>query len=155
MTWVSVIVLAVGLGALVAALLIARRRLVDLHNPEELWRTWVDHAASSEEQDTLHAHIIKHAHELVEEVRETQTYESWSASMHNLLAIYDSFHGVAPDAELKVERMLAHYLNDPTRTPPPRPIPPHVIDNARGPSIEERRRARQREQVANQYRGGS
>jgi signal transduction histidine kinase len=118
-----------------------RQRFIDLSDPEALYPAWIAQAAAAETAEALHVHIIKHAHELTAEIEGNGTYETWSASMHNLLAIYDLFHGVAPDTELKLERMTAKFMQDPVHhLPPPAPVPERIVSAARGPSIERRRR---------------
>lgn len=131
-------------GIVLGAWLLGRHlpaRSVDLSIPSVLYSTWVAHAAAFENKRNLHLHIIKHAQELTDEIEGDGSYETWSASMHNLLAIYDCLHGVNPDVELKLERMTAKFLQDPvTHVPPPGPVPKRIVEAARGPKIEVRRR---------------
>lgn len=103
-----------------------RDRRINLEN-SVLLKTWQFHAAAFQSNVTLHEHILKHAQELSGDYG---TYASWSASMHNLLAIFDAHHGVDPDIELQLERMTAKFLSDPNnQTPPPGPLPRAVVLN--------------------------
>jgi hypothetical protein len=56
------------------------------------------------------------------EVSSREYWVKWSASMHNLLAIFDEINlgGAAPSTEEKLERLRNHYKKDPhRRTPEP------------------------------------
>ena len=133
---------------------------VDLSDPAVLLKVWLSDAAAKETKEGLHQHIIKHAMELVGEVEETGTYESWSASMHNLLTIYDEFHYIFPDTDLQLERMTAKYISNPNEgTVPPTPLPSKIVAGARGPSIEVRKSHERRAQIEarqkSYYSGGS
>lgn len=134
---------------------------IDLRNPDVLLKVWLSDVAARETKEGLHQHIVKHAKELFGEVEETGTYESWSASMHNLLSIYDEFHGILPDTDLQLERMTAKYISNPNEgTTPPAPIPVKIVAGARGPSIEVRKAEKKKQkhiqdEVKRYYHGGS
>jgi hypothetical protein len=104
-----------------------RDKAIELSD-KALLNNWLAHAAAFTPQDEIHQHIIKHANELTGEYG---TRESWSASMHNLLSIYDKAHGVFPDDELRLARMTAKYLENPDKnTAPPSPLPERVAQRA-------------------------
>lgn len=70
-------------------------------------------------------HIVKHSTvDLNKHVQEREPdWRRWSASMHNLLAIFDSVYlgGVPPSIEEQLLRLQDHYVRNPTRrTPFPR-----------------------------------
>jgi hypothetical protein len=139
--WVVAVGTVVIVGWAIAARLVRRIPAIDFSDERVLLREWYESAAAFTPQHELHAHIIKHASELIAEIEGDGSYETWSASMHNLLAIYDAKHGVEPDTTLKLERMTAKFLSQPTDTAaPPRPVPARIVAAARGPSIEARRR---------------
>lgn len=67
-------------------------------------------------------HIMKHAtQDLSWHIASTRPqWQAWSASMHNLLAIFDDvFLGGAPCIEARIERLRNKSTKDPNVTPEP------------------------------------
>lgn len=137
----GLIALAILVLALTLVAVTRRADTIDLTNPRVLLTQWLSMATASTPVKDLHQHIIKHAGELTTEIEGNGSYETWSASMHNLLAMYDEAHDVQPDTSLRLERMTAKFLSNPgVFTAPPAPIPTKILEGAKGPLIEVRRK---------------
>lgn len=67
--------------------------------------------------EDIEEHIIKHATELNEPNRNKQ---SWSASMHNLIDIYDAKYDIPHDLDVQIRKLEEHHQKHPEeRTPLP------------------------------------
>jgi hypothetical protein len=120
---ICAVLIAFGVGRFL------RQQTIEINN-ESLLESWLQHAAAFGTDVDLHLHIRKHADELL--TGGYGTYSSWSASMRNLLDIFNKAHGIEEaDVELRLSRMMEHYLRDPTKnTPPPGALPKSVVDRA-------------------------
>ena len=78
-------------------------------------RKWVKDIIEDETPITIKRHINKHAKEIY-----TRDPDKWSASMRNLVDIFDEMHQIKPSIKLKLERLHNKYRKNPRRyTPPP------------------------------------
>lgn len=111
-------------------------RTVDLTDPAVLLEHWIEQAASLENSRHLHDHIIKHANELAEgaEREGDGSFETWAASMRNLLSIFDTFHGITPNTDLQLARMTAKFLSGTGGSPPPHELPERIVRLALSPA---------------------
>lgn len=102
-----------------------------------VWRyynRWIQKIAVSDEIADLHEHIIKHALELREPSRNPA---SWSASMHNLLEIFDAKHQVSNSTDVWIRTMETHYRkHQQTRTAPPGGTVPRYVRKGRPPKFD-------------------
>ncbi|MDO8574212.1 MAG: hypothetical protein Q7R86_01135 [bacterium] len=79
-------------------------------------RKWVKAIVKDETPATIKKHINRHAKEIY-----TKDPKRWSASMRNLVDIFDEMYQVKPSTSLKLERLHNKYRKNPRRyTPPPR-----------------------------------
>jgi hypothetical protein len=66
---------------------------------------------------SIRRHIVRHAKETISKT----VLESWSASMRNLIEIYEFMHGIKPSLLRQIERLENKYKMDSNRyTPPPK-----------------------------------
>lgn len=103
---------------------------IALGDAEETLKLWISNAAAGASDGPLCRHFKKHIAELFDEVKTQNDRESWSASTHNLLDIYDKLHGIDHSPGLRVGRMLLKFQSEPNgNTPPPKlPTPLEVAD---------------------------
>jgi hypothetical protein len=94
---------------------------IALGDAEETLKLWISNAAKGASDGPLCRHFKKHIAELFDEVKTQNDRESWSASTHNLLDIYDKLHGIEHSPGLRIGRMLLKFQSEPEgNTPPPK-----------------------------------
>lgn len=142
--WALTVGSYVVFGLILHRLPYRRQRGIDFSDPSVLLEHWILQAAALETKEALHAHIIKHANELITEIEGNGQYDTWAASMRNLLQIFEAFHAVSPDVDLQLERMTAKFLSG-RGTLPPAPVPEHIV-RAVKPSGPPNRRIREGKQ---------
>lgn len=82
---------------------------------EKYYRKWISAAANDETGRTIKQHIVRHAKDIYSEKPKI-----WSASMRNLIAIFDEVYKSTPSIKLKTERLRHKYKKNPKRyTPSP------------------------------------
>lgn len=90
------------------------RKLIN-NNLERYYRKWILAIANDETGRTIKRHIIRHAKEIY--YKEPKV---WSASMRNLIEIFDKVYKSKPSIKLKIKRLQLKYKKNPKRyTPPP------------------------------------
>lgn len=102
---------------------VAQMEAIALGDAEETLKLWISNAAASASDGPLCRHFKKHITELFDEVKTQNDRESWSASTHNLLDIYDKLHGIEHSPGLRVGRMLLKYQSEPKDSTPPPKLP--------------------------------
>jgi hypothetical protein len=106
----------------------------------EVLNEWRKAAAFNTSPEALDEHILKHARELLTDVPSGELVDAaetaiaraaWSASMHNLLEIYDLHHEIHMTAKQQIVRMQQKWENHiagesapegETRTAPPKAV---------------------------------
>ena len=84
-------------------------------NIKKYYRKWISVIAKDETPRTIKQHIVRHAKEIYSEEPEI-----WSASMRNLIEIFDKIYKSNPSTKLKLERLHHKYKKNPKRyTSPP------------------------------------
>jgi hypothetical protein len=79
------------------------------------YRRWIRHITKDETFHTIRQHILRHSREVYK-----KDPKIWSASMRNLIEIFDGLHKLRPDTKLMLERLERKYRKNPKRyTPPP------------------------------------
>lgn len=67
-------------------------------------------------EDNIKEHIIHHAKQI--HIRDPKL---WSASMRNMLEIFENFHNIKPSIDIQLERLQNKFnKNQSTHTPPPK-----------------------------------
>jgi len=85
------------------------------NNLEKYYKKWILEIANDETGRTIKQHIVRHAKEIY-----SKEPKIWSASMRNLMEIFDKVYKSAPSLKLKIERLEHKYKKNPKRyTPPP------------------------------------
>ena len=81
----------------------------------KLLNSWIKKILKDETSDSINQHIIKHVNEIFD-----KDPEQWSASMRNLLDIFNKINKIKPNTELRLERLNNKYSKNPKRvTSPP------------------------------------
>lgn len=84
-------------------------------NPEKYYKKWISKIAKDETGRTIKRHIIRHAKEIY-----SKEPKIWSASMRNLIEIFEKVYKATPSLKLKMARLQHKYKKNPRRyTPPP------------------------------------
>jgi hypothetical protein len=97
---------------------------------EQYLKRWVRSAALKTPLDEIKRHIVAHAGDLFDETRNNPV--SWSASMHNLMAMFDTKTGARVRAGHQVYKFAKKYANNKSRKikwlvgPPGSTVPPSV-----------------------------
>ena len=82
---------------------------------ETYYREWISAIAYDETGRTIKQHIVKHAKEVY-----SKEPKAWSASMRNLMEVFDEIHKSKPSLKSKIGRLQKKYKKNPKRyTPPP------------------------------------
>jgi hypothetical protein len=82
---------------------------------EKYYRKWISAIANDETGRTIKQHIVRHAKEIY-----SKEPKIWSASMRNLIEVFDKVNRSTPSIKLKIERLRHKYKKNPKRyTPPP------------------------------------
>jgi|GEM_PF-2826973 len=82
---------------------------------EKYYRKWISLISNDETGRTIKRHIIRHAKEIY-----SKDPKVWSASMRNLIEIFDKVHKSEPPIKLRIKRLQLKYKKNPKRyTPPP------------------------------------
>jgi len=85
------------------------------NNLEKHYKKWISAISNDETGRTIKRHIIRHAKEIY-----SKEPKVWSASMRNLIEIFDKVHKSKPSTKLKIKRLQRKYKKNPKRyTPPP------------------------------------
>jgi len=85
------------------------------NNSEKYYKNWILRIAKDETGRTIKQHIVKHAKEIY-----SKDPKIWSASMRNLIEIFEKVHKGKPSLKLKIARLEHKYQKNPKRyTPPP------------------------------------
>ena len=80
------------------------------------YKKWILKIAKDETERTIRKHILKHADEI-----HSKDPKEWSASMRNLIEIFDKIYKLKPNLKLRIERLNHKYKKNPKRyTAPPR-----------------------------------
>ena len=67
-------------------------------------------------EDEIKKHIIHHAKQI-----HTRDPKLWSASMRNMLEIFENLHNIKPSIDIQIERLQNKFdKNKKTHTPPPK-----------------------------------
>jgi tRNA-dihydrouridine synthase len=85
---------------------LAQLEAIALGDAEETLKLWISNAAASTSDKQLCRHFRKHIAELFDETKSRDERETWSATTHNLLDIYDRLHEIEHSPGLRVGRML-------------------------------------------------
>ena len=84
-------------------------------NLEKYYQKWILEIAKDETSRTIKQHIVRHSKEIY-----SSDLEEWSASMRNLIEIFDVMYKLNPSIKLKLKRLEYKYKENPKRyTPPP------------------------------------
>lgn len=79
------------------------------------YKKWISEITKAETERTIKRHILKHAKEI-----HSRDPKEWSASMKNLVDIFDKFYKLKPSLKLRIERLNHKYKRNPKRyTAPP------------------------------------
>jgi 3-methyladenine DNA glycosylase AlkD len=83
---------------------------------EDALNNWIKDISKNATKDSLQHHIVKHANEIFE-----KDPQEWSASMRNLIDIFESICGVEPPSVvLRLKKLEEKYRTDPEKyTGPP------------------------------------
>ena len=85
------------------------------NNLEKYYKKWISGIAKDETSRTIKRHIVRHVNEIY-----SKEPKLWSASMRNLIEIFDEVYKLTPSLKLKTERLQHKYKKNPKRyTPPP------------------------------------
>lgn len=85
------------------------------NNLEKYYKKWISAISNRETGRTIKRHIVRHAKEVY--YKEPKV---WSASMRNLIEIFDKVHKSKPSIQSKIRRLqLKHEKNPKRYTPPP------------------------------------
>ncbi|XOB41733.1 MAG: hypothetical protein ACKKMS_03395 [Candidatus Nealsonbacteria bacterium] len=85
------------------------------NNLEKYYKKWISAIANDETGRTIKRHIIRHAKEIY-----SKESKVWSASMRNLIEVFDEVYKSTPSIKLKIKRLQHKYKLNPKRyTPPP------------------------------------
>lgn len=83
---------------------------------ENYYRNWIKGIVKDETKLSLSRHIVRHAKEIYE-----KDPNEWSASMKNLLEVFDKMHKVDTPIELCLKKLENKYKSRPKRyTSPPK-----------------------------------
>lgn len=83
---------------------------------EKYHRKWIKKIIRDETPVSVKKHIVRHSKEIFR-----KDPKKWSASMRNLLDIFDEMYKSHPDISHKLERLQSKYNKNPKRyTAPPR-----------------------------------
>ncbi|MFH1445768.1 MAG: hypothetical protein ABIF08_04820 [Nanoarchaeota archaeon] len=77
---------------------------------ERYHRKWIRSIIKDETPSTIKKHVIKHSKEIYK-----KEPAKWSASMHNLIDIFDEMFISKPKIENKLERLENKYKKNPRR----------------------------------------
>jgi hypothetical protein len=90
------------------------KKLVN-NNLEKFYRKWISAIANDETGRTIKRHIVRHSKEIY-----SKEPKIWSASMRNLIEVFDKVYKSTPSIKLKIARLQHKYRKNPKRyTPPP------------------------------------
>lgn len=82
----------------------------------EYYRKWIKKIAKDETGLSSKRHIVHHAKEVYK-----KDPKQWSASMKNLIEIFDEIHKIKPDIKSRLDRLEEKFKKNKRRyTPPPR-----------------------------------
>lgn len=82
---------------------------------EKYYKKWISRIAKDETGRTIKQHIVRHAKEIY-----SKEPKVWSASMRNLMEIFDKVYKSTPTLKLKIRRLQNKYKKNPKRyTSPP------------------------------------
>ena len=85
------------------------------NNLEKYYKKWILAIANDETGRTIKQHIVRRAKEIY-----SKEPKIWSASMRNLIEVFDNVHKSTPSIRLKIKRLQHKYKMNPKRyTPPP------------------------------------
>jgi hypothetical protein len=102
-----------------------KRKIKNLNRHYNKWIECITHDISSGRcPQRIESHIIKHATKDLKKymTKDKPNWKHWSASMHNLMAIFDKIflNGKTPTLEEKLGRLREKYKKNPkTHTPEP------------------------------------
>jgi len=86
-----------------------------VNNSEKYYKKWILEITKNETDRTIKRHIVRHAKEIY-----SKEPKLWSASMRNLIEIFDGVYKSTPSLKLKIERLQNKYKKNPKRyTSPP------------------------------------
>lgn len=76
---------------------------------------WIKKISKTETELSIKRHIVRHAKEIYE-----KNPDKWSASMKNLVEIFDEMHKIKPDIKFRLDRLENKYHKNKKRytTPP-------------------------------------
>jgi len=82
---------------------------------DRYYRKWILEISKNETSRTIKQHIVRHSKEIY-----SRDLKEWSASMKNLIEIFDMMHKLNSSVKLKLKRLECKYKENPRRyTPPP------------------------------------
>jgi hypothetical protein len=82
---------------------------------EKYYKEWISKISKSKKSPAIRRHIIKHAKEIY-----YKDPLKWSASMINLIEIFNKVYKINPSLDLKIKRLRNKYNKNPKRfTAPP------------------------------------
>jgi len=84
-------------------------------NLEKYYKEWILKISKNKKSPDIRRHIVNHAREVY-----FKDPLKWSASMRNLIEIFDEVYKVRPSLNLKIKRLRDKYNKDPSKfTAPP------------------------------------
>jgi hypothetical protein len=88
---------------------------LDQEGKKKYLKQWIREITKDETSLSIRRHIIKHAKEIFE-----KNPKEWSASMRNLIEVYEVMNKIRPSEKLRLVKLHKKYLRNPKRyTSPP------------------------------------